>query len=35
MLLDSHEIGLGESEGRERIKVVDREEMIRVSSDHG
>jgi ferredoxin--NADP+ reductase len=29
--LDEHEIGLGEPQGRARIKVVDREEMVRVS----
>jgi ferredoxin--NADP+ reductase len=29
--LDSHELALGEPEGRERIKVVSREEMTRVS----
>ena len=29
--LDDHEKSLGESQGRERIKVVDREEMLRVS----
>jgi len=29
--LDAHEIGLGEAEGRERIKVVSREEMTRIS----
>lgn len=29
--LDAHEISLGEREGRERIKVVDREEMLRVA----
>lgn len=29
--LDAHEMALGEPEGRERIKVVPREEMIRVS----
>ena len=29
--LDSHELGLGEAAGRERVKVVDREEMIRIS----
>ncbi|KAB1656667.1 pyridine nucleotide-disulfide oxidoreductase [Pseudoclavibacter chungangensis] len=29
--LDAHEIGLGQPEGRERIKVVDRSEMVRVS----
>lgn len=31
--LDAHERELGEAEGRERIKVVDREEMLRVSRD--
>lgn len=31
--LDAHERALGEAEGRERIKVVDREEMLRVSRD--
>jgi ferredoxin/flavodoxin---NADP+ reductase len=30
-LLDAHELGLGEASGRERIKVVPREEMLRVS----
>jgi ferredoxin--NADP+ reductase len=30
-LLDAHELSLGEAAGRERIKVVPREEMIRVS----
>jgi ferredoxin--NADP+ reductase len=30
-LLDAHELSLGEAVGRERIKVVPREEMIRVS----
>jgi ferredoxin--NADP+ reductase len=30
-LLDAHELSLGESSGRERIKVVPREEMIRIS----
>ncbi len=29
--LDAHELSLGEAEGRERIKVVPREEMTRVS----
>ncbi|WBU36986.1 FAD-dependent oxidoreductase [Homoserinibacter sp. YIM 151385] len=29
--LDEHEIGLGEPEGRARVKVVPREEMVRVS----
>jgi ferredoxin/flavodoxin---NADP+ reductase len=29
--LDQHELGLGEPHGRTRIKVVDREEMVRVS----
>ncbi|MGF3057036.1 FAD-dependent oxidoreductase [Microbacterium sp. YY-01] len=31
--LDDHEIALGEKEGRARIKVVDREEMLRVSRE--
>ena len=31
--LDSHEIGLGEPHGRARIKVVVRDEMVRVSRD--
>ena len=31
--LDAHEKSLGEPHGRERIKVVDREEMLRVSRD--
>jgi ferredoxin--NADP+ reductase len=31
--LDDHEKSLGEPHGRERIKVVDREEMLRVSRD--
>ena len=31
-LLDAHEVALGQAEGRERIKVVSREEMIRVST---
>jgi ferredoxin/flavodoxin---NADP+ reductase len=30
--LDQHEIALGEGQGRSRIKVVDREEMLRVSA---
>jgi ferredoxin--NADP+ reductase len=30
-LLDAHELGLGEAAGRERVKVVPREEMIRIS----
>jgi ferredoxin--NADP+ reductase len=30
-LLDAHELSLGEAAGRERIKVVPREEMVRVS----
>ena len=34
-LLDAHEIALGQAEGRERIKVVDREEMLRVSTEPG
>jgi len=29
--LDAHEIGLGETEGRERVKIVSREEMTRIS----
>ena len=29
--LDEHEIALGEPEGRARIKVVPRDEMVRVS----
>jgi ferredoxin--NADP+ reductase len=29
--LDQHEIGLGQREGRERIKVVPREDMVRIS----
>ncbi len=29
--LDAHELGLGEAAGRERVKVVPREEMLRVS----
>lgn len=29
--LDEHEVGLGEAEGRERIKVVPREDMTRIS----
>ena len=29
--LDAHEVALGEADGRERIKVVDREEMTRIS----
>jgi ferredoxin/flavodoxin---NADP+ reductase len=31
--LDQHEMGLGQAEGRERIKVVPREDMVRVSRD--
>lgn len=31
--LDAHEKSLGEPHGRERIKVVDREEMLRISRD--
>ena len=31
--LDEHEIGLGEPHGRARVKVVDRDEMVRVSRD--
>jgi ferredoxin--NADP+ reductase len=31
--LDDHEKSLGAPQGRERIKVVDREEMLRVSRD--
>jgi ferredoxin--NADP+ reductase len=34
-LLDAHEIGLGQAEGRERVKVVERDEMIRVSTELG
>jgi len=30
--LDQHELGLGEAEGRTRIKVVERDEMVRVSN---
>ena len=30
--LDAHELGLGSAAGRERIKVVDREEMLRVAA---
>jgi ferredoxin--NADP+ reductase len=30
--LDAHEISLGEPHGRARIKVVDRDEMVRVSN---
>ncbi len=29
--LDQHELALGQAQGRERIKVVDREEMVRIS----
>jgi len=29
--LDAHEIALGEAETRERVKVVDREDMLRIS----
>ena len=29
--LDEHEVGLGEPHGRERIKVVPRDEMVRIS----
>ena len=31
--LDAHELALGQKQGRERIKVVPREEMIRISRD--
>ena len=31
--LDAHEIALGQPHGRERIKVVPRDEMIRISLD--
>lgn len=31
--LDAHEVGLGQAQGRERIKVVPRDEMIRISRD--
>ena len=31
--LDAHEVALGEKQGRERIKVVPRDEMIRISRD--
>jgi len=31
--LDAHELALGEKQGRERIKVVPRDEMIRISRD--
>lgn len=31
--LDAHEVGLGQPHGRERIKVVPRDEMIRISRD--
>ncbi|NHF63227.1 FAD-dependent oxidoreductase [Microcella pacifica] len=31
--LDAHEVALGENQGRERIKVVPRDEMIRISRD--
>ncbi|WP_433869447.1 FAD-dependent oxidoreductase [Saccharopolyspora sp. CA-218241] len=31
--LDAHERALGESEGRERVKVVPREDMVRISRD--
>ncbi|MCY7324550.1 MAG: pyridine nucleotide-disulfide oxidoreductase, partial [Microbacteriaceae bacterium] len=30
--LDEHEIALGDAEGRLRVKVVPREEMVRVSN---
>ena len=30
--LDQHELGLGEPVGRTRVKVVDRDEMVRVSN---
>jgi ferredoxin--NADP+ reductase len=30
--LDSHELALGEAEGRVRIKVVPRDEMVRISN---
>jgi ferredoxin/flavodoxin---NADP+ reductase len=33
--LDAHEIALGQHAGRERIKVVDRAEMIRASTEQG
>ncbi|MCL2532539.1 MAG: FAD-dependent oxidoreductase [Nocardiaceae bacterium] len=33
--LDAHEIALGEPEGRARVKVVDRDEMVRVSRREG
>jgi ferredoxin--NADP+ reductase len=33
--LDEHEISLGEPEGRARIKVVDRDEMVRISRREG
>ena len=29
--LDAHEVALGEASGRERIKVVPREEMLRIA----
>ena len=32
--LDAHERSLGATQGRERVKVVEREEMVRVSRDH-
>ncbi len=32
--LDAHERSLGEPEGRERIKVVEREDMLRASEPH-
>ena len=31
--LDAHEVALGQSQGRERVKVVPRDEMIRISRD--
>ena len=31
--LDAHEVALGEAAGRERIKVVPREEMLRIASE--
>lgn len=34
-LLDAHEIALGEAEGRARIKLVDREDMIEASQESG
>ncbi|MBF6297767.1 pyridine nucleotide-disulfide oxidoreductase, partial [Nocardia amamiensis] len=32
--LDAHERSLGEPEGRERVKVVEREDMLRASEPH-